>query len=94
MQFMPEVTGNYSRLNEAPELPENIQEMVDAAEHFAKDFPFVRVDLYNVQGKVIFGELTFYPASGYSPYSPDDFDFELGKYFKDCKIENWGGVNI
>lgn len=91
MQFMPEVTGNYSRLNEAPELPENIQEMVDAAEHFAKDFPFVRVDLYNVQGKVIFGELTFYPASGYSPYSPDDFDFELGKYFKDCKIENWGG---
>lgn len=91
MEFLPEVTGNYNRVNEAPKLPDNISQMVETAEHFAKDFPFVRVDLYNVQGKIIFGELTFYPASGYSPYNPDDFDFELGKYFKKWDIKNIGG---
>lgn len=91
LNFMPEVTGNYDRVNDPPNLPANIQEMVVAAEKFAMDFPFVRVDLYNVKGKIIFGELTFYPASGYSPYKPDSFDYELGKYFKDCKIERLGG---
>ena len=42
-------------------LPENIDEMIRIAETLASDFPFVRVDLYNVDGKIYFGELTFAP---------------------------------
>lgn len=62
--------------------PKNFDEMVKVAGVLSTDFPFVRVDLYNVDGKVYFGELTFYPASGYGRFVPDSFDYESGAYFK------------
>ena len=61
--------------------PENLDAMLDVAKKLSSDFPFVRVDLYNVGGKIYFGELTFYPWSGYVQYYPDEFDFKLGKHF-------------
>lgn len=63
------------------EKPDNLDEMLRVAEILCKDFPAVRVDLYSVAGKVYFGELTFFPWSGYVKYSPDEFDFEMGKKF-------------
>ena len=47
-------------------IPENIQEMITLAEKLAKDIPFVRIDFYNVDGRIYFGEITFYPAGGMS----------------------------
>lgn len=41
-----------------------MDEMFDMAAKLSQGFPFVRVDLYNVEGHIYFGELTFYPASG------------------------------
>lgn len=67
--------------------PKNLAYMLEVASRLSSDFPFVRVDLYNIDGKIIFGELTFYPWSGYVQFTPDSFDFELGKYFKE-------GINI
>lgn len=61
--------------------PEGLEAMLKVAEILSKDFPFVRVDLYYLQGKVYFGELTFYPWSGYVQFSPDKFDYDLGKQF-------------
>lgn len=61
--------------------PKNYQEMIEVARELSKDFPHVRVDLYNVDGKIYFGELTFYDGSGYFHYDPDSFDFEVGSYF-------------
>lgn len=61
--------------------PENYEKMAEIASVLSRDFPAVRVDLYNIEGKIYFGELTFYPWSGYVQYTPDSFDFELGKYF-------------
>ena len=55
--------------------------MKKIARILSKDFPYVRVDLYNNDGVIYFGELTFYPWSGYVQYHPDEFDFELGKSF-------------
>ena len=55
--------------------------MLEIARRLSEDFPFVRVDLYNVDGKLYFGELTFYPWTGYVQFTPDEFDFELGDYF-------------
>lgn len=63
------------------EKPYNFEEMVKIAKNLSSDFPHVRVDLYNVEGKIIFGEFTFYDASGYMRFSPDSFDFELGEEF-------------
>lgn len=64
------------------EKPPNFDEMIKIAEILSADFPNVRVDLYNVKGKIYFGELTFFNASGYFSFTPDDLDLSLGKKFK------------
>lgn len=64
------------------EKPKGFDEMVRVAEVLSADFPFVRVDLYYLRDQVYFGELTFYPWSGYVQFVPDDFDFELGRQFE------------
>ena len=51
------------------------------AEQLSKEFPHVRVDLYNINGDIYFGELTFYDGSGYMSFNPDSFDEELGRNF-------------
>ncbi len=61
--------------------PENLEKMIRVASKLSEDFPFVRVDLYNIKGKIYFGELTFYPWSGYVQYTPDSADYLLGKDF-------------
>lgn len=44
--------------------PENLKDMISVAERLSVGFKFLMVDLYNVNGKVYFGELAFYPTSG------------------------------
>ena len=61
--------------------PIHFEEMKQVASKLSEEFPFVRVDLYNIQGKIYFGELTFYPSSGYGKFHPDSFDMELGAQF-------------
>jgi hypothetical protein len=61
--------------------PENLDDMIEIARKLSEDFPAVRVDLYDIKGTIVFGELTFYPWSGYVQYTPDSFDFEVGKLF-------------
>lgn len=68
---------------------EDLFMMIELAEILANDFFFTRVDLYNVQGKIYFGELTFYPGSGYGSFKPDSFDFELGKLLSTNKDQIW-----
>ncbi|MBE6834736.1 MAG: carbonic anhydrase [Ruminococcaceae bacterium] len=63
------------------EKPSNLDEMLSVAEKLSEGFPYVRVDLYNNDGKIYFGELTFYPWSGYVQYSPDEWDFKFGEDF-------------
>lgn len=62
--------------------PLNFEKMITIAEQLSSDFPHVRVDLYNVNNNIVFGELTFYGASGYVSYSDDSFDFEIGRNWK------------
>lgn len=61
--------------------PLNYEEMIEIARKLSVDFPHVRVDFYNIDGKIYFGELTFYDGSGYFHYDPDSFDFEMGRCF-------------
>ncbi len=81
LEFLKGVRSDHPTFDVAPKLPENINEMIIVAESLAKGFPFVRVDLYNIEGHIYFGEMTFYPWSGYVQFFPDSFDEELGKYF-------------
>lgn len=63
-------------------LPNQFMDMVKIAEDLSADFPHVRVDLYNENETIIFGELTFFPGSGYMNFIPDDFDIKIGEKFK------------
>lgn len=75
------VTTDHEQFEDEFPKPENLGRMLEIAHTLSKDFPFVRVDLYNVDGRIYFGELTFYPWTGYVRFTPDEFDFELGNYF-------------
>lgn len=63
-----------------PTRPSQFARMKELAELLSRAFPFVRVDLYEADGKVYFGELTFYPAGGYGHFTPDKYDYEIGSY--------------
>ena len=61
-----------------PAKPRNFEEMRDLAEKMSKDLPAVRIDLYDVNGRIYFGEYTFYSASGFGPFQPEEWDEKLG----------------
>lgn len=76
------VASEGARIEEDAPKPENLNEMLNIAAKLSEDFPFARIDLYSVAGKVYFGEITFYPWSGYMEFEPDEFDFTLGEKFR------------
>ena len=62
--------------------PVNLNLMISLAEKLGANFNFMRVDLYDNNGKVYFGELTPYPSAGYGPFKPTSYDIDLGDEFK------------
>ena len=64
------------------EKPENFDKMVEIAKILSSDFQFIRVDLYNVDGQIYFGELTFTPASGKNSFQPIEKDLEYARRIK------------
>lgn len=64
--------------NQPPSQPSCLNEQIEIASKLAKGIPFVRIDLYEANGKVYFGEYTFYPASGLGSFKPSEFDMILG----------------
>jgi hypothetical protein len=60
---------NFKVLDIAPERIANLDEILGIARKLSEDFKYVRVDLYNVNNKVYFGELTFFPMGGFYPTS-------------------------
>lgn len=75
------VISEGARVEEDAPKPENLKEMLDIAARLSEDFPFARIDLYSLKGKIYFGEITFYPWSGYMEFEPDEFDYVLGEKF-------------
>lgn len=61
--------------------PKQWEQMLQLASVLSEDFPFVRVDLYEVGGKVYFGELTFTPSNGMDPYLSVKWDEKMGKMY-------------
>lgn len=59
---------------------ENFDEMVQLARILSKNIPHIRVDFYNINGKIYFGEMTFYHFSGFEKFEPDSYDKILGDY--------------
>lgn len=59
--------------------PKNFSKMIEIAEKLSKGLPHVRIDLYNIDGKILFGEMTFFHGSGLSNYFyPEEWDRKFG----------------
>lgn len=62
--------------------PRNYDKMIEIAAKLSEGIPFVRIDLYNINGIIYFGEITFFPASGFGQFTPHKYDYILGQYIK------------
>lgn len=77
--FSPFVRSDYKPFDELPAKPKNYEAMLDVAKKLSSGIAFLRVDLYEIAGKIYFSELTFSPCGGMIPFGPESWDLELGK---------------
>lgn len=75
---LPFTIGKGQKKAAIPPKPECLSEMIRISEKLAKPFPYLRVDLYEVNGRIFVGELTFSFANGLAAFDPDSYDFMLG----------------
>lgn len=75
-------TGHPNAPNSNYKCPERFEKMIEIAKTLSQGVPFLRVDLYNVEGKIYFGELTFFPTGGFILWDDKDTDREIGKMLK------------
>jgi len=76
--YLP-VSKTIPRSGQAKPRPESFDEMVAIARSLAAPFDFVRVDLYALEDRIVFGELTLYPASGKGPFDPPEYGRTIGR---------------
>ena len=60
--------------------PKHLEEMWDIAKQLSQCSPFLRVDFYEIRDKVFFGEITFFPTSGYGGFDPEEWDYKFGSW--------------
>ena len=62
--------------------PNNFLEIKEIVKKLSEDFEYVRVDLYNLENKIYFGELTFCENSGFGKFTDEEWDYKFGSYWK------------
>ena len=62
--------------------PEGFEKMKELAEKLSAGIPQLRVDFYNINGQIYFGETTFFHWSGMVPFEPEEWDLKFGEYIK------------
>lgn len=70
--------SDYDQFDVLPHKPQNYNEMLIIAKQLSEDIPFVRVDMYEIQKKIFFSELTFSPCDGMMPFEPKEWDGKIG----------------
>ena len=77
-EMLPFKKKNENHAVSYPPKPESFDELKRIALLLANGFPFVRIDLYEINKEVYFSEYTFFPSSGMQPYEPTEWDRKLG----------------
>lgn len=75
-------TNGHPNAEQQPEKPKKFEEMKVLAAKLSKGIPHVRIDFYEVNGKIYFGEMTFFHWSGMMPFEPEEWDYKFGKWLK------------
>lgn len=71
---------HYKNSNVTIEKPKNYDLMIELAEKLSEGTKFLRVDFYEIEGNLYFGELTFYPGGGMEEFTPEEWDERLGSW--------------
>lgn len=71
--------SDFAPFTELPEKPKAYEKMLELANQLSKGHAFLRVDLYEINGKIYFSELTFFPAGGFMPFDTLESDCKLGE---------------
>lgn len=79
---LPFRRADYDQLNREVNIPLNFEKMKEICSKLSKDIDFLRVDLYEINGKIYFSELTFTPCSGMMPFEPMEYDDIVGEMLK------------
>ena len=74
------ITNGHPNAKIIPEKPYNFEKMKVLAEKLSENIPHLRVDFYEVNGKIYFGELTFFQNSGFVPFEPTEWDLKFGEW--------------
>lgn len=69
---------DYADFECLPPKPVNFDKMIEFASILSKNIKFLRVDFYEINGKIYFSELTFFPGSGFTELQPVEWDYKLG----------------
>ena len=69
---------HYQSSNKNINKPINFNKMIELSRKMVKNIPFVRIDWYEINGKLYFGEYTFYPGNGFEEFRPEIWDKKLG----------------
>lgn len=77
-QFADFHRSDFKPFDQLPPKPSLFSEMLDIAHRLSQGHSFLRVDLYQINGKVYFSELTFSPCSGMMPFEPEEWDLKMG----------------
>ena len=79
---------DYREFEVLPPKPKHLDEMIKLAEKLSNGVDFVRVDFYEINGRVYFGELTFFPGNGFTPFASQNDDVEIGQMLDLNSIDN------
>lgn len=60
--------------------PKNLDNMIKLSEKLSKKFPHVRIDFYNINGRIYFGEITLYHEAGFGKFDSEEFGLEMGNW--------------
>ena len=72
--------SDFATFEELPSKPVSFDEMIEFCKILSQDIPFLRVDFYEINRKLYFGEMTFFPGAGFTALEPAEWEAELGEW--------------
>lgn len=88
MNLEPFYKNTYPDIGTEIPMPSNFDEMKSIAQKLAEGMPFVRIDLYSIEGCAYFSEFTLYPGAGFSRFSPEEWEIKLGSWLDLSQVNN------
>jgi len=79
-EIAPYKRTDYSNFEKLPPKPKTFEKMLEFSKILSNGIPFSRIDFYEINGNLYFGEITFFPGSGLSPFEPEEWDKKIGDW--------------